>query len=198
MSLQATAISNLKVEYRIKPMGIDAEKPRFSWNMTAAEIGQKQTAYQILVAQSPDSLTPQAADYWNSGKVTSGISVAVAYAGRVLLPSTKYYWKVLVWDKEENLKESEASFFETGLFSENSMDNWSGAKWIAMEGKKEKKASAVMFRSEVKLSNKVKKARLYVTALGAYTFYVNGNKAGYLREDDTVAEELLTPGLDEL
>lgn len=194
MSLQATAISNLKVEYRIKPMGIDAEKPRFSWNMTAAEIGQMQTAYQVLVAQSPDSLTPQAADYWNSGKVPSGISVAVPYAGRVLLPSTKYYWKVLVWDKEENLIESEASFFETGLFSENSMDNWSGAKWIAMEGKKDKKASAVMFRSEVKLSNKVKKARLYVTALGAYTFYVNGNKAGYLREDGTVAEELLTPG----
>jgi alpha-L-rhamnosidase len=194
MSLQETAITNLRVEYQSKPMGIDAEKPRFSWNMTATGVGQKQTAYQLLVALSPDSLTPQAADCWDSGKVPSGISVAVPYAGKVLLPSTTYYWKVLVWDKEENMLESDASLFETGLFSENSMANWSGAKWIAMEGKKDKKASAVMFRSEVKFSKKVKKARLYVTALGAYTFFVNGNKAGFLREDGTVAEELLTPG----
>ncbi|MFP7477264.1 family 78 glycoside hydrolase catalytic domain [Terribacillus saccharophilus] len=194
MSLQATAIGNLRVEYRIRPVGIDSEKPRFSWNMSAAESGQKQTAYQILVARNPDSLTPQAADCWDSGKVPSGISVAIQYGGNILLPSSTYYWKVLVWDKEENLIESEVSSFETGLFSEDSLDNWDGAKWIAMEGKKDKKANAVMFRRELKLSKKVKNARLYVTALGVYTFFVNGNKAGFLQEDGSAAEELLTPG----
>ncbi|MFS0561991.1 family 78 glycoside hydrolase catalytic domain [Terribacillus sp. 179-K 1B1 HS] len=194
MRKQATVVGDLRVEYRIRPMGIDAEKPRFSWNMTSAGSGQKQTAYQILVAQSPDRLTPQAADHWDSGKVKSDISVAVHYAGKELLPSSKYYWKVLVWDEEETLIESEESFFETGLFSEHAMENWSKAKWIAMAGKKDKKASAVMFRSEVKLPKKVKEARLYVTALGAYTIFVNGNKMGFLQEDNTVAEELLTPG----
>jgi hypothetical protein len=43
------------------PVGIDAAKPRLSWTMNAGTQktearGQKQTAYQVLVASSPELL----------------------------------------------------------------------------------------------------------------------------------------------
>lgn len=81
-AVNETKISDLKVEYRNNPIGIDIQKPRFSWEMLSNLRGQKQTAYQILVATSPNKLTPESADIWNSGKVNSGESNAVVYGGK--------------------------------------------------------------------------------------------------------------------
>ena len=45
-------IKNLKCEYKRNPIGVDIEKPRFSWNMESNKRGINQTAYQILVASN--------------------------------------------------------------------------------------------------------------------------------------------------
>jgi len=57
----ADDVTNLRCEYRDNPLGIDAAKPRLSWTMNAGTQktearGQKQTAYQVLVASSPELL----------------------------------------------------------------------------------------------------------------------------------------------
>ncbi|WP_456114994.1 hypothetical protein [Streptomyces ferrugineus] len=38
--------------------------------MTSPGRGRRQSAYRILVATTPDRLTPSRADVWNSGRVT--------------------------------------------------------------------------------------------------------------------------------
>ena len=43
---------NLFIEYRKNPEGIERISPRFTWQVNDTTRGAKQTAYQILVADS--------------------------------------------------------------------------------------------------------------------------------------------------
>ena len=117
------AIKKLQVEYLTNPIGLDITAPRFSWQLESAERGVRQTAYQITVATDAACLNP----VWTSGKVASDESLHICYAGPALTPSTRYYWKVTVWNNKTGEETStEKAFFETGLLS----DGWSGAQWI--------------------------------------------------------------------
>ena len=51
-------ITDLKCEYRTNPLGIDNTTPRLSWKLTQENLvrGEKQTAYQIIVASSLEKL----------------------------------------------------------------------------------------------------------------------------------------------
>jgi|GEM_PF-288156 Alpha-L-rhamnosidase N-terminal domain./Bacterial alpha-L-rhamnosidase. len=189
-----TEINDLKVEYRTNPIGVDTV-PRFSWIMNSDLRGQKQTAYQILVASSPDKLTSVAADVWNSGKVTSDKSVAVAYAGNALAATTRYYWTVKVWDKNgEEVTLPEANFFETGVMSTDGVGGWNGAKFISIDTTQ--KSGAPFLRKESPLKGEVESARLYITALGVFDAYINGERVGIVGDTDT-SYELLAPGWTE-
>ncbi|GAL70864.1 alfa-L-rhamnosidase [Jejuia pallidilutea] len=76
-------LADLKCEYRTNPLGIDNTTPRLSWRIIEEKNtrGQKQTAFQILVASSLSNLEDDNADVWNSGKVNSNQSVNVTYKG---------------------------------------------------------------------------------------------------------------------
>lgn len=98
---QAEATDN-RSNWRLSPFvetPVGAAAPRFSWKLTQQKTvrGQKQTAYQILVASSLDKLTQNNGDFWDSGKIASDQSVNVVYAGESLESSKRYYWKVKVW-----------------------------------------------------------------------------------------------------
>jgi alpha-L-rhamnosidase len=188
-----TEIVDLRVEYRNNPIGIDIEKPRFSWEMVSSIRGQKQTAYQVLVASSPERLTPNSADVWNSGKVTSDDSVAVEYEGSAFKPSTRYYWTVIVWDKEGNkIQTPKPNHFETGILSTDGVKGWDGAKWISLDSTEKK--GAPMLRKETPLKGEVESARLYITSLGVFDAYINGEKLGIVNNDGSTSYELLAPG----
>lgn len=117
-----TKLSSLKVEYEGTPLGIDVEKPRFSWQMISGKHGQSQSAYQITVTDKAGQ------EVWNTGKIASDISLNIEYAGKPLQPCTRYDWKIQVWDQDDTLL-SEESWFETGLMNP-SITAWDGAKWI--------------------------------------------------------------------
>ena len=94
----------LRCEYRENPFGIDVEKPRLSWviedrSQKTEDRGEKQTAYQILVASSEDLLKEEKGDLWDSGKVASDQSIQVEYAGKPLVSRQQCYWKVRVWTR---------------------------------------------------------------------------------------------------
>jgi alpha-L-rhamnosidase len=116
----AATLTNLRCEYRDNPLGIDALKPRLSWVMEERgqgtadrgqenpksliqnqelEIrrGQRQTAYQVLVASTAELLANDQGDLWDSGKVASDQSIQVEYAGKPLESRTLCHWKVRVW-----------------------------------------------------------------------------------------------------
>ena len=104
-------IYDLMTNDLVNPMGID-ELPVFSWKMRSAVIGQKQTAYQLVVKNGQTTV-------WDSGKVASGVSVGIPYAGAALTSSTKYTWSVTVWDKDGNAVTSPTATFETALLEED-------------------------------------------------------------------------------
>lgn len=115
-------IVNLKTEYAKTPIGIDVEKPRFSWQMQSDENGACQKAYQITVTDEFGE------NGWNSGKVRSDISLNIKYAGKPLKPCTRYHWQLTVWNQKNKSITSE-SWFETGLMNPG-ISAWDGAKWI--------------------------------------------------------------------
>lgn len=125
-STNTVAITHLKVEYTETPLGIDVEKPRFSWQMEATDNqrGCKQTAWQIIVTNEKGE------QVWDSGKIKDSGSINKEYDGMPLQPTTRYHWEVNVWDNK-GMQSSASSWFETGLMcGENTYENWSNAKWI--------------------------------------------------------------------
>lgn len=177
----------LRCEYKESPV-TDVARPRMSWELSAAGNSQVQTAYQILVASSPEKLTESAADLWNSEKTAGRATAQVEYAGKPLASRTVCYWKVRSWDKAGVAGEwSKPSQWEMGLLDKS---EWKG-QWVGLDldhlgkGKVYHLPPAPYLRKEVTIRSGVRKARLYVTALGLYEFSINGKKAG---------DAFLTPG----
>ncbi len=106
----------LRCEYLVNPLGIDQALPRLSWQSESSTRNWKQSAYEILVATSPEKLAANQADVWDSGKKASADSVGIPYAGPTLESRHRYYWKVRTWDSSGTLSESsEPAWWEMGL-----------------------------------------------------------------------------------
>lgn len=119
-------LKKLQVEYATTPLGIDVEKPRFSWQMEEGtdERGLAQTARQIIVIDEAGT------QVWDSQKITDDKSLNIEYAGLPLRAATRYLWTVRVWDNK-NREVAASSWFETGLMSsDRAYQGWSDAKWI--------------------------------------------------------------------
>jgi len=98
--LQAAAVPvNLQCEYQAEPMGIDVTQPELNWQVRSDERGQRQTAYEILVASSAEILRRNQGDLWDSGKVISDETVNTAYSGQPLKSGAQCFWKMKIWDK---------------------------------------------------------------------------------------------------
>jgi alpha-L-rhamnosidase len=173
---------SLKCENQVEPLGIDVQKPRFSWTSTSNVRGQKQTAYQVIVSTSPGEILSHKGSQWDSKKVVSGNPNQVACQGAPLKSATVYHWAVKVWDKDGKAgRWSKPASFETGLFNQS---DWN-AKWIN-DGKKNptveddffKFDPAPLFRKDFALKKRVKHARLYITGLGYYEATLNGRRIG--------------------
>lgn len=121
---------DLRCEYRRNPLGIDAPRPRLSWILEPTDPrarGEMQTAYQILVASTPEKLSRQQGDLWDSGKVQSGDTIATAYSGAPLASRARCYWKVRIWDSKGQVSAwSAVSFWTMGLLK---LADWQ-AHWI--------------------------------------------------------------------
>lgn len=108
---QVARLEALRVDELTAPLGIDDPLPRFSWQLRDGRQGARQTAYRIQVASRPGLLVAGKTDVWDSGQIKSSQSVAVAYRGPELLPSTRYFWNVQVWDQAgQQVQASKASW----------------------------------------------------------------------------------------
>ena len=123
--------AQLRCEYLQNPLGIEVTNPRLSWILKSEVRGQKQTAYQVLVASSESLLKQNHGDLWDSGKVLSGDSVLVAYQGAHLTSGQECFWKVRSWDVEGK----PASWSRTALWTMGLLnpEEWQAARWIGEE-----------------------------------------------------------------
>ena len=181
------AIANLRGEYAVNPMGMDVRQPRLSWVLNSPVRGAHQTAYQVVVSSSLESLNANRADLWDSGKVLSDQSIQVVYSGKPLVSRQQCYWKVRVWDQDGAQSVFSApAFWEIGL---TEAADWK-AQWIAYppETPGQTNVPPAYLRKTAALSKPIKQARLYATALGLYEFHVNGHRVG---------RDIFTPGWTE-
>src|SRR5882724_4396981 len=133
--------ATLRCEYRDNPIGIDVRKPRLSWTLESDRRGEKQTAYEIVVADSEKAVRAHQGDLWGSGKVRSDHTVHVVYGGKPLPSGQRAWWSVHVWDKDgKDCGWSAPAFWEMGLLKP---EDWK-AQWIggATEGKQAAESQA--------------------------------------------------------
>lgn len=176
-------VVDLTCEYASNPIGIEILKPRLSWKIQSADRGILQTSYELRVSTHPGNFSRASLSVWDSGRVKSGQSAYIPFAGKALKSATRYYWQVRIWDNKGNVSAwSTVAFWETGLLSKA---EWK-AQWIvnAQDRAKGEKASPI-FRKEFTLNQRVQKARLYITAHGLYEAQINGKRVG---------EDYFTPG----
>lgn len=155
-----TKVGNLTINYQKEPAGLEITEPfRFSWNISSNLIGQRQTAYQIEISDSDSGEL-----IWTSGKVENEKSVGISHKVDGLVSENKYNWKVSIDTKDGHTVVSEPASFITAT-------DMSEASWILPI---QESGSAPLLRTEKKLKGKVKKAYLYMSALGNYAAYING------------------------
>ncbi len=163
--------TDLTCEYASSPINIDTLQPRFGWLLQSDRRGQSQSAYQVLVASSAENLQAGRADKWDSGKITSDRSVNVPYAGGILSSDETCYWQVRAWDQDDRASAySEPAAFTMGLLHESDWTgHWTGAPTDV---------ASPLLRTEFDLASPVSRARLHISGLGWYEFYLNGRRVG--------------------
>jgi alpha-L-rhamnosidase len=182
--------TKLTCEYLENPDVVDVQQPRLAWINIAdkGERGQAQTAYQIKVASSKDKLSNP--DLWDSQRVLSSESTRIEYAGQPLQSRTECWWQVRVWDRDGKASTwSEPAFWRMGILNQNEWKaQWIGAPWEGEEhfkrpdypGQKfdEFGPAAPMLRKSFSIEKKIKSAVAFVTGLGYFELYMNGEKVG--------------------
>ena len=88
----ATEVTQLRCEYRTALLGLDVAQPRLNWLNSSTERGARQTAYQILVASTPEKLAKNQGDRWDTGQVGSDQQNQIVYNGQPLTSGSAYYW----------------------------------------------------------------------------------------------------------
>ena len=182
-ALSATiSVTSMRTEGMTNPLGIDAQKPRFSWKTEATtEQNVMQKAYQILVASSAEKLSKNESDVWNSGKVSSDASLWIPFAGKQLQSNAPYFWKVKVWTNKGETGWSAPASWSMGLLEEV---QWK-AQWIGLDKGMPwddesyySRLSARYVRKEFPVKKEISRATVHICGLGLYELFINSQKVG--------------------
>ena len=198
------SVDDLRCEYRVNPLGIDAPNPRLSWKLVSIQRdarGLSQSAYQIIVASSESLLDDDKGPLWDSGKVPSSQSIHVPYTGKPLRSSDVCWWKVRVWDHEGNISAwSKPARWTMGLLDPR---DWT-ARWIGLDSGEEtdndtsllKSASWIWYPGgnstigapigtrhfrrtfNVPEGRRIRRASLVATADDSFMAFINGQVVG--------------------
>ena len=177
----------MRCEYLENPEAVDLPSPRLSWivRTDSTVYGQCQSGWQVQVASSEELLRRGRADRWDSGRV-GGDSMRVRYGGKPLRSRDACWWRVRVWDAGGRPSAwSAPAHWHMGLLGEA---DWQ-AQWIGAPGQDDGPLSpdgtepplpVPLLRKSfgVAPGRKVVSARVYVTGLGYFELYLNGEKVG--------------------
>ena len=188
---EETAITDLTTNYQSNPIGVEKDNVRFSWKMESNVVGQEQVSYRIQMHKG----SPDGELVWDTGVVESDLSSGIQYDGDELALETRYYWTVTVTDVHGH-QESQTAYFQTGC-------DWSGVDWIYAEnqrsynnvnGEENQQHPAPYFRTKQALKGEVASATLYITSLGIYDAYINGQEVMAKDKDGNTVNDLFNPG----
>jgi len=152
-------ITNLKCEYIVEPIGIDTQKPMFSWNIEDTFMEQKN--YRIIVKHKNNI-------YFDSGTINSNKQLQIEYDGKQLESLKKYEFEVII-NSKKNISFSKKSFFVTGLLNKKDKNE----KWIIHPNEHDNP----IFYKDINIKGAIKEAYIAISGLGMYEFTINDIKA---------------------
>lgn len=193
--------SDLRVEWRAAPLGIDTLRPRFSWTLEPADplagpLANKgarhlqQTAWRVIVAPAEAAARAGRGDIWDSGRQSGQTLHAAPAADLPLAAQTPYHWSVQVWDQRNQPSLwSDPQSFITGIPDSR---GWH-ALWIAATPERPHAvlpAPAInsdppvspeplpLMRRGFHLERLPARAIVCVSGLGHYELRLNGRRCG--------------------
>ena len=175
-SALGSELTGFRVGRLAEPTGI-TRTAQFSWQMRSKKPNVVQTAYCIRVATSKTDLKKGHNLLWDSGRRDSDESVAVPYQGRRLPYQSQVFWQVEVWLSTGEHLVSPVQSFLTGLKQFRQDALWIGADdadRIIMGDNDSRDLPARYLRKSFSISNKVRRATLYISGMGYGTTYING------------------------
>ena len=187
-------ITNLTVEMQDGSMPLATATPRFSWNYEARVDNVQQTSYRIIVASSEEKARRGEGDLWDSQTVDTSQMLYIPYEGKPLKSRDHCWWRVYTTVTYGNGRtielESPVQYFEISLLDRS---DWH-AHWIGRDYEDDKidghtVVAARYLRKEFNLKNDIDHARLYISGLGQYQAFFNGQ--------EVAPDELLKPALSD-
>ena len=171
-------VMNVRFEHLRDALGIGAAQPRLSWQVQTSTQGWLQAAYAV------EAFDAAGAPLAQTGRVESGDSVLVAWPFEPLASRERRLVRVRVWGADGAASPwSEAAAVEAGLLHPG---DWS-ARFItpAWDEDTSRPQPCPFLRREFGLRGEVRRARLYITALGVYEAEINGR---------AVSADVMAPG----
>jgi len=192
-------ITNPTVEMQDGSMPLATTTPRFSWNYEARVDNVMQTNYRIIVASSEEKARRGEGDLWDSGngdvRTENGNRMLyIPYEGKPLKSRDRCWWRVYTTVTYGNGRtieiESPVRYFEISLLERS---DWH-ARWIGRDYDDDKieghtEVAARYLRKEFQLRQGIDHARLYISGLGQYQAFFNGQ--------EVAPDELLKPALSD-
>lgn len=159
-------IYDTKVNHLTNPLGFRMDRTVFSWKVKDAK-GTRQNAARIRIASD----TAMQEILYDSGWEKEADSLAFPVKSD-LKPRTRYYWTVAVESDAGEQETSDVQWFETAKREED----WVG-KWITCDSTEKRHP---YFEKEIcpAAGKEVAKARLYISGLGLYEAFYNGERIG--------------------
>ena len=191
-------LANLTVEMQDGSMPLATATPRFSWNYEARVDNVMQTSYRVIVASSEEKARRGEGDLWDSQSVDTSQMLYITYAGKTLKSRDRCWWRVYTTvtygapasRRHEETLESPIQYFEISLLDRS---EWC-AHWIGRDYEDDKieghtVVAARYLRHEFQLRQDIDHARLYISGLGQYQAFFNGQ--------EVAPDELLKPALSD-
>lgn len=165
-------VIEMKTNRMVEPLGFDFQEINLSWNIVDNDNSQeiKNIKVQIALDKSFNDLVYECTlnDDVNNLQYIPNVDWQ---------PCTRYYWRIIVEMMDNDIYESECTWFET-----SKMDTEFSGKFITANIDQE---SSFEYLYKFKINKDIKKARAYACGLGLYEFYINNDKVG---------NEYLAPG----
>lgn len=152
-------ITNLRCEYAVEPLGIDTQKPFFSWNIENDKFSMQKT-YRIIVQDGKKIM-------WDSGVYEGYKEIGISYEGLQLKSLKKYTFLLTVKMINNEVYESE-SFFVTGLLTKQDVN----AKWIIHSDYHDNP----IFYKNISIKGEISQAYIAISGLGYYHCTINDVK----------------------
>lgn len=154
---------DLKINGRIRPMGISFSRIVCSWKVKNVHGKQQKNAkLEVSLDKSFQNVI-----YQIEGVHLNSIAQPLKMS---LNPRTRYYWRVMAETDENESAVSEPEFFETGKLEEP----WK-AKWISTS---DEDSYHPEFRKKISLRDGWDTAKLYISGVGLFEVMLNEKKVG--------------------